>query len=114
MALVLPIFLLVVLATVDIWPALADLIIAKNLSARGARAAAVVMPNEDCPLLVESAIGTPKLFMADFTYEISPNCVLLPTIAQGEEVWVNIDLEYHPSFWPGPWNFIIVTSDWGR
>ncbi len=115
-ALILPVFLLLVLATMDLWPALADLIVAKNLSARGARAAAVSLPPDDCPTLVDNAIGTNQaLLLADLSYD-SP-CYPGQYFAQGEPVTVTIDLTYHPVFslvWGDPVSLSVSTTDFGR
>ena len=112
-ALIIPLLLLIVLATIDIWPAMADFVIAKNLSARGARAAAIALPPEDCPTLVANAIGTPELFFADWSYD--PPCVSGQYISQGAPVTVSITLEYHPGFWGGTWVIgPISTTDFGR
>lgn len=111
-ALVLSVFLLIILATVDIWPAIADLLIAKNLSARGARAAAVSLPPDDCPTLVANAIGTPDLFFADLTWTVP--CASGQVFAQGEAVTVTILLDYHPIFWGGTWHLQVETTDFGR
>ena len=111
-ALVLSLFLLIILATIDIWPAMANLIIAKNLSARGARAAAISLPPDDCPTLVTNAIGTPELFFTDLTYTMP--CVSGQTFAQGEPVTVTMMLDYHPMFWGGTWNLQVETTDFGR
>lgn len=111
-ALVLSLFLVVILGTVDIWPALADLIIAKNLSARGARAAAIALPPDDCPTLVANAIGTPDLLFADWNF--TNPCYSGQYFSQGEPVTVTVTLEYHPGFWGGTWTLPISTTDFGR
>jgi len=111
-ALILPVFLLIILATIDIWPALADLIIAKNLSARGARAAAVSLPPDDCPTLVTNAIGTPDLLFADLTYTMP--CSSGQSFAQGEPVTFALTLDYYPTFWGGTWTLLVSTTDFGR
>lgn len=111
-ALTLSVFLLLVMGTVDIFPALADLLIVKNLSARAARAAAIALPPDDCPTLVANAIGTPDLLFADFSY--TTPCASGETFAQGEPVTVTVTLDYHPGFWPGPWEIEVSTTDFGR
>lgn len=111
-ALALPILLLVLLATIDIWPAMADVIIAKNLSARAARAAAIALPPDDCNALVTNAIGTPELLFADLTY--TNPCASGDYFAQGEPVTVTVSLDYHPGFWGGTWELNLSTTDFGR
>ena len=112
-ALIIPLLLLLILSTIDIWPAIADAIIAKNLSARGARAAAIALPPEDCPTLVANAIGTPALLFADFTY--TTPCVSGQYISRLAPATVSVTLEYHPSFWGGTWVIgPISTTDFGR
>ncbi len=109
----LPLFLAIVALTIDIWPAMANFAIAKNLSARGARAAAIALPPEDCPTLVANAIGTPELFFADWSYDLP--CAPGQYVSQGAPVTVSITLEYHPSFWGGTWVIgPISTTDFGR
>lgn len=115
MALALPVFLILILATMDVWPAIANSIIAKSLSARGARAAAVSLPPDDCPLKVASAIGTPELLFSDLTY--TAPCVTGQTFAQGEAVSVTVVVEYHPVMeliWGDPVILTLETTDYGR
>lgn len=115
-ALILPVFLFLVLATMDLWPALADIIVAKQLSARGSRAAAISLPPEDCPTLVANAIGTnPALLFADLSYD-SP-CYSGQYFAQGEPVTVTVTVEYHPVLslvWGDPVTLTLSTTDFGR
>ncbi len=115
-ALILPVFLFLVLATMDVWPALANMIVAKNLSARGARAAAVSLPPDDCPTLVDNAIGTNQaLLFADLSYD-NP-CYSGQYFAQGEPVTVTVTLDYHPVMgiiWGDPVVLSLSTTDFGR
>ncbi len=111
-ALMLPVLLLILLATIDIWPALGNLVVAKNLSARGARAAAIALPPDDCPTLVANAIGTPDLLFAEMSYTVP--CVSGQTFAQGEEIELVVHLDYHPGFWGGTWSLDLSTTDYGR
>lgn len=111
-ALVLSLFLVLILGTIDIWPALADLVVAKNLSARGARAAAISLPPDDCPTLVTNAIGTPELLFADMSFSMP--CYSGQTFASGEPITVTVTLDYHPSFWGGTWTLSVSTTDFGR
>ena len=112
-ALIIPLILLLILGTMDIFPAAANVLVAKNLSARGARAAAIALPPEDCPTLVANAIGTPALLFADFTY--TTPCVSGQYVPQLAPVTVSVTLEYHPSFWGGTWIIgPISTTDFGR
>ena len=115
-ALILPVFLFLVLATIDVWPALVDIIVAKNLSARGARAAAIALPPDDCPTLVDNAIGSNNgLILADMSYE-NP-CYSGQYFAQGEPIIVTVTLEYHPVMsivWGDPVTLSLSTTDFGR
>ena len=112
MALVLPVFLLVILSVIDLFPLLADVLVLKAVSARGARAAAISLPPDDCPALVAQAMGTPALLFADWSY--IPPCASGQTFASGVPVTLAATLEYHPSFWGGTWTLPVSTTDFGR
>ena len=118
-ALVLPILLLILVGSTDVFLGAADVAIAKHLSARAARGAALsTMPDgvTSCQARVDSLLTGEYFLLADWSYTVT-NC---PTdtkvgILRGSSVTVTITLVYHPSFLPGdPWNFVVVTTDYGR
>ena len=119
LALVLPILLLILVGATDIFAAAADVLIAKHLTARAARGAALsTYPDgvTSCRERVDSLMQGEFYFMAESTYSMT-NC---PTdaqqgIAQGSEVSISLILSYHPNFLPGdPWMFNVITKDYGR
>ena len=119
LALTLPILLLVLVGATDIFSAAADLLIAKNLTARAARGAALsTVPDgvTSCQERVDSLMQGEFFLMAESSYIVT-NCPAdqYQGIVQGSEVVVELQLQYHPSFLPGdPWNIVIHTTDYGR
>lgn len=117
LALVLPVLLLVLVLSIDVLMLGANALIAKSLTARGARAAALsTVPDgvTSCQVRVADTIGSPQFFLANWSYS-TVNCSADPTvgIAQGSEVEVTIDLTYYSS-WLGDLALMVATSDYGR
>lgn len=128
-ALVLVLIIVVVAGMVDIAPLIFNAFAAKQMSARGARAASVYLPDGErtCVGDVADAIGTPSLIKATWSLEeISSNCTTNPlsTIPTGQEVKVAVKVEYEPLFWGGlgfpvrdparVWTFVMQTADQAR
>ncbi len=118
-AFVIVVFMAVVMGLVDIGPVLFDLSAAKQMSARGARAAAIYSPDgsRTCRTDVINSIGNPQLLMSSWSLSMSANCTNNPlsTRAPSETVRVTVGLVYDPMFWPGdPWTFQLGTTDQGR
>lgn len=117
-AFVIVIFMGLVAGLIDIGPVLFDLSTAKQMSARGARAASIYIPDgsRQCRTDVENAIGDPGLLMSTWSLSVSGNCNYDPysAIAPTEPVLVTVHLEYVPMFWGGIWEFDLSTVDQGR
>lgn len=128
-ALVLVLIIAVVAGMVDIAPLVFNAFAAKQMSARGARAASVYLPDGErtCVGDVMSAIGSPSLIKAKWSVEeISLNCTTNPlsTIPTGQEVTVSVKVDYEPLFWGGfgfpvqnparIWAFVMQTADQAR
>ena len=117
-ALVIVVFMVIIMGLIDFGPVLFDLSAAKQMSARGARAASIYYPdgNRTCRTDVANAIGSPGLLMATWVSSVSANCTnsVFDTIAPGETVQVTVDLEYVPMFWGETWKFSLSTIDQGR
>lgn len=119
MALIMPILLLVLLGTTDVWLGVADGLIAKHLTARAARGAALsTVPDgvTSCQDRVASLLSGDYFINADWSYTVT-NCPADPYqgITQGTPVEVSILLDYHPSFFSGdPWSIQLATTDYGR
>ncbi len=117
-----------VAAVVDVFPLVGDWFVAKEMSARGARAASIYLPDgtRTCFNDVTNAIGNPSLPFADWTVSISGNCTDNPfaTIPPRALVSVTVDVDYHPPFWGGfgyppkqtasVWSFSQETIDQAR
>ncbi len=111
-----------VFALIDLGPVLFNLSTANALSAKGARAAAIYLPNgiSTCETDVLNSIGNVGLLMADWNVSTSSNCGLDPSdaIVPGEPVTVSIEVNYHPMFWGqwlgDPWTLVVSTTDQGR
>lgn len=118
-ALVLPILLLVLIGSVDILTAGANVLIGKHLTARAARGAALsTVPDgvTSCAARVDSLMTGDFFLLAESTYQVS-NCPTDPYqgITQGSAVSVTMALQFHPIFLPGDlWLFTIQTIDYGR
>ncbi len=117
-ALVIVGFMMIVMGLIDLGPVLFDLSTAKQMSARGARAASIYIPdgNRQCRTDVENAVGNPGLLMSTWSLSVSGNCNNDPytAIAPGEAVLVTVDLTYVPMFWDATWEFHLSTVDQGR
>lgn len=124
-ALVLVFFIMLLLAMVDVAPLVGDLYIAKQMSARGARAASVYYPDgsNTCYWDVIQAIGNVPLASATYDIEILGDCNDDPYNLHpgGEPVTVRINVTYTPMFmggigWPArtemrTWPFSVETTD---
>ncbi len=128
-ALVLVLIIGVIAGMVDVAPLVFNAFAAKQMSARGARAASVYLPDGErtCIRDVLDAVGTPSLIKATwFLEEVSPNCTADPlaTIPTGQEVTVRVKVDYEPLFWGGfgfpvqdparVWTFVMGTTDQAR
>jgi Flp pilus assembly protein TadG len=65
-AMVIVVFMVIVTGLIDLGPVLFDLYTAKQMSARGARAASIYIPDgsRQCRTDVENAVGDPGLLMS--------------------------------------------------
>ena len=118
-ALLLSLFGIVLLGMIDPAFALFDIAVAKTMSGRGARAAAIYMPDgtRTCYGDVQNALGTPGLIMADWTETVTYNCNSNPldTHAPGEDVMVEVEVTYRPMFWnKNNWVFNVQTWEQAR
>ena len=119
MALVLPILLLLLVGSADLFGALADVAIAKHMTSVAARGAALsTLPDgiTSCQARVDSLMSGDYFFLADWSYTVT-NCPSNPFegIVQGSQTSVQIVLNYHPAFLPGdPWTFNVEAVDYGR
>jgi len=127
-ALTLVILIIIVAGMIDVAPMIFNVYAAKQMSARGARAAAIYAPDgvRSCRNDAIAAIGNPGLMSANWTAEVSPNCDYNPlsTLARGESVWVTVNVDYKPMFWGGfgyppkdtasVWPFSMGTVDQAR
>jgi Flp pilus assembly protein TadG len=117
-AMVIVVFMVIVTGLIDLGPVLFDLYTAKQMSARGARAASIYIPDgsRQCRTDVENAVGDPGLLMSTWSLSVSNNCSYDPytAIAPGEAVLVTVDLTYVPMFWDATWDFQLSTVDQGR
>ena len=96
----------VIAGMVDITPLIFNAFTAKQMSARGARAASIYLPDgaRTCVGDVVNAVGTPALIGATWSLEeVSPNCTTNPlsTIPTGQMVSVKVRVDYVPLFWGG-------------
>ena len=119
MGLVLPVIIVFFAVMVDAGPLIADWLIAKQMSARGARAASVYMADgtRDCYQDVIDAVGTPGLLSATWTVEIDPDCTTSPTttFATGLPLYVTVHVTYRTLFWgDNVWPFEVSTIDQAR
>lgn len=105
-ALVVVLLMAVIAGMVDIAPLIFNAFTAKQMSARGARAASIYLPDgaRICVGDVVNAVGTPALIGATWSLEeVSPNCTTNPlsTIPTGQMVSVKVRVDYVPLFWGG-------------
>ena len=120
-ALTLVILIGIVAGMIDIAPAIFNVYTAKQMSARGARAAGIYSPDgyRTCENDVLAAIGNPWLISATWEVTISPNCDTDPlsTIPTRQNVWVQVEVTYTRLFWrggAGVWTFYLPTVDQAR
>lgn len=120
-ALSLVILIGIVAGMIDIAPAIFNVYTAKQMSARGARAAAIYTPDgfRNCRNDAINAIGNPWLMSATWEVTISPNCDANPfsTIPTGQDVRVDVRVDYTRLFWrggAGVWTFYLPTVDQAR
>lgn len=119
-ALVLPLIMLVVLAMVDVGPFVFNYFLAKDMSARAARAASIYSPDgyRTCLGDATEAAGTqPMLMRASWTLTVSSECDGNPlsTIAVRTPVTASVHISYSPMFWGrGPWEVEPYTIDQAR
>ena len=119
----------VIAGKVDIAPLIFNAFTAKQMSARGARAASIYLPDgaRTCVGDVVNAVGTPALIGATWSLEeVSPNCTTNPlsAIPTGQMVSVKVRVDYVPLFWGGlgipvqdsarVWTFAMQTVDQAR
>ena len=118
-ALVLPILLLVLVASTDIFMVAANVLIGEHLSARAARGAALSSTPDgvtSCTTRVAGLLSGDYFIMADWDYSTT-NCPSNPLsgIARGAPVSVLLTLYHHPTFLPGdPWIIELEAVDYGR
>ena len=102
-------FMIILLGIVVVTPLIANVYIAKQVSAKGARAGSIYYADgvRTCLQDVLDAVGDPPFIRAEWTVEVSPNCDNVPTstIASNEPIIVIIHVEYSPLFvggfgWP--------------
>lgn len=118
-ALTLVILIIVVAGMIDVAPLIFNLHAAKQMSARGARAASIYAPDgiRTCYDDAVSAIGNPWLLSAAWEATVSGNCDRNPlsTIPSGQNVRVDVRVDYTPLFWrTGLWTFTTSTVDQAR
>ena len=128
-ALVLVLLMAVIAGMVDIAPLIFNAFTAKQMSARGTRAASIYLPDgaRTCVGDVVNAVGTLTLIGATWSLEeVSPNCTTNPlsTIPTGQMVSVKVRVDYVPLFWGGlgypvqdpvrVWTFAMQTVDQAR
>lgn len=117
MVLVLPVLLMIVILGIELLFFGSNAFIAKSITARGARAAALsTLPDgvTSCQARVVATVEPLEFFLSDATYTVT-NCPADPRvgIAQGSQVRVEIDLTYH-SLWLGDMQMTVGTDDYGR
>src|SRR3990167_4528748 len=124
-ALTLVILIVIVAGMIDAGPLVFNLYAAKQMSARGARAASIYRPDgiRTCYGDAVDAIGNPWLMSAKWSVAVSDNCNGNPfsTIPTGQNVAVQITVDYTPLFWggfgwppkdaAGTWPFAVGTVD---
>lgn len=117
-ALVIVVLIGLTLGVIDFAPLFGDFYMAKQMSARGARAASIYLPDgtRDCLSDAINAIGNPPLISADWNYAISANCDGNPlsTHAPGENVTVTISVDYTTPFSKKSLPFSVATTDQAR
>lgn len=127
--LALPILIIVIAGMIDVAPLIFNFFVGKQMSARGARAAAVYYPDgsRTCYGDVLNAIGPAGGIAADFTVAgVSGVCNGDPNwaISTGTPITVDIQVDYYPLFFGGfgfpaketasVWSFVTSTTDQAR
>ncbi|MCK5643876.1 MAG: pilus assembly protein [Gammaproteobacteria bacterium] len=114
----LPIMLALVFAVFTTFMLAGNLLMAKQMSARGARAASVFLADGSRTCLgdVANAIGDPGLPSASWTHSVTANCDGNPfaTFVSGEPVTVTIDVSFTPFWGQGSWPLSLSTTDQAR
>ena len=119
-SLVISLILLVILAMVDIGPFVFDYFMAKDISAKAARAASIYKPDgyRTCLMDTSRAAGNqPMLMQATWVLTMSNECDnnSLSTIPKRTEITATVSISYRPSFWgQGPWEVNASTIDQAR
>ena len=119
-ALVIPLVLLMILAMVDIGPFVFDYFVAKDISAKAARAASIYRPDgyRTCLSDAVNAAGTqPMLMRATWALSMSAECDANPlsTVPRRTPVTATVNVVYHPIWWgQGPWEVNAFTIDQAR
>ena len=119
-ALVISLILLVILAMVDIGPFVFDYFMAKDISAKAARAASIYTPDgyRTCLMDASRAAGSqPMLMRATWILTVSDECDNNPlsTIPKRTPITATVSITYWPSFWgQGPWEVNASTIDQAR
>jgi Flp pilus assembly protein TadG len=113
-----PLIILLVFGVFTTFTLATNLFMAKQMSARGARAASVFLADGSRTCLgdVADAIGDPGLASASWTHSVSANCDGNPfaTFSPGEPVTVTIDVDYTPFWGQGSWPLSLSTTDQAR
>ena len=114
----LPLLLFVVFMVFTVFTLATDVLMAKQMSARGARAASVFLADGSRTCLgdVTDAIGDPGLASASWTHTVTTNCDGNPlaTFYPGEPVTVTIDVDFTPFWGQGSWPLSLSTTDQAR
>ena len=128
-ALIIPIFMVVIMGVFDLFPLLGNLYAAKQMSARGARAASVWKydDSQTCINDVNEAVGDPWLWSAEWQLEMIGDCDdtgSLRAALTGDPMTVKIEVTYTPLIlggfgWPpkdtaSSWTFTVQTTDQAR
>lgn len=124
-ALILIVLIIIVAGMIDVAPLMANWFVAKSLSAKGARAAAVYYPDgsRTCYNDVMNSLGSPIFIHASWSVEIDPDCTNSPASVNpsGLPMYVTVSVNYEPLFWGGfgyppvdtasSWPFQVSTVD---
>ena len=102
--LVFPVLIAIIAIIIDAGPLITDYLIAKQASARGARAASVYLADgtRNCYQDVLDAVGTPPfLSVPSWSLSIDPDCTSSPTttFVTGLALDVTVSVDYQTLFW---------------
>lgn len=129
LALGIPILIVIIAGMIDLSPLIFNFFVGKQMSARGARAAAVYYPDgsRTCYGDVLNAVGPAGGMAADFTVSgVSGVCNGDPNwaISTGTPITVEVTVDYYPLFFGGfgfppkdtvsVWSFVTSTTDQAR